>query len=51
MGKDHGFTEFEEWAEYFRIYTERILNIEKRTSFSSAQYKKGTQRLTLYNTR
>ena len=36
MEKEHGFTEYEEWAEYFKIYTDRILSIEKLTSFSSA---------------
>ena len=51
MEKEHGFTEYEEWAEYFKIYTDRILSIEKLTSFSSAHYQNGAHWLTLYKKR
>ena len=51
MEKEHGFTEYEEWAEYFKIYTDRILSIEKLTSFSSAHYQDGAHWLTLYKKR
>lgn len=51
MEKEHGFTQREEWRDYFQAYFDRIRSIEKLPSFSLYSSENKEQWLSMYKER